>query len=272
MCRFAWGRATPSAALARLRWFRTTSPVSTASASSAMGSSPSRPAPLPCRCRRRTMCCPRWWWKWTATRWRCVGTATGAMACVRCTPSSSWSPCPRSRCCAFPGSGGAVVQDVPVADGLMLILYGSGSIRVAGAQAPTVVADVQGSGQITLDDLQASRLVSRIDGSGRVTAAGTAGDLNVDIGGSGLHRSTALRTTGAAEVEIAGSGQALVWVGAATRCADQWQRHGDVSWRSGGERGGVALASRCAARAADGEPCPNESGDAPTSPSTCRRN
>ncbi len=110
------------------------------------------------------------------------------------------------------GSGGAVVQDVPVADGLMLILYGSGSIRVAGAQAPTVVADVQGSGQITLDDLQASRLVSRINGSGRVTAAGTAGDLNVDIGGSGLHRSTALRTTGAAEVEIAGSGQALVWV------------------------------------------------------------
>lgn len=110
------------------------------------------------------------------------------------------------------GSGRAAVQDVPVADGLMLIVYGSGEIRVASAQAPTVVADVEGSGQVTLDDVSASRLVSRIDGSGRVTATGTAGDLNVDIGGSGLHRSMGLRTTGAAKVEIAGSGQALVWV------------------------------------------------------------
>ena len=75
-----------------------------------------------------------------------------------------------------------------------------------------MVADVEGSGQVTLDDVSASRLVSRIDGSGRVTATGTAGDLNVDIGGSGLHRSMGLRTTGAADIEIAGSGQALVWV------------------------------------------------------------
>lgn len=126
------------------------------------------------------------------------------------------------------GSGNAAVQDVPAEDGLMLTVYGSGTIRVAAAQAPTVVANVQGSGGISLDELTASRFVSRIDGSGRVTATGAAGDVTVNIGGSGLHRSTGLRAA-AAEVEIAGSGQALLW--AERRLDVQINGDGSVTYR-----------------------------------------
>ena len=126
------------------------------------------------------------------------------------------------------GSGHAVVQAVPAEDGLMLTVYGSGTIRMAAARAPTVVANVQGSGGISFDELTASRFVSRIDGSGRVAATGTVGDVTVNIGGSGLHRSTGLRA-GAAEVEIAGSGQALLW--AEQRLDVQINGSGTVTYR-----------------------------------------
>ncbi|MFW2850680.1 GIN domain-containing protein [Sphingomonas sp. TX0543] len=82
---------------------------------------------------------------------------------------------------------------------------GSGSIAVDRVSGPRFDAAVGGSGSLTLGNVAVERLTGSIGGSGSIAAAGNAGEIKVNIGGSGRFAGDRLRAR-AASVSIAGSG------------------------------------------------------------------
>ncbi|MFT3976649.1 MAG: DUF2807 domain-containing protein [Sphingomonas bacterium] len=84
-------------------------------------------------------------------------------------------------------------------------LGGSGNMSVDRVSGPQFDASVGGSGALTLGNVAVERLGGSIGGSGSIAAAGQAGALKVNIGGSGRFAGERLRARGA-EISIAGSG------------------------------------------------------------------
>ncbi len=84
-------------------------------------------------------------------------------------------------------------------------LAGSGDIAANATAADRFEGDVAGSGTMRLTNFRAAKAGFNIAGSGDVEAAGTAGDVDIAIAGSGEIDASTLTATNI-EVSVAGSG------------------------------------------------------------------
>lgn len=82
---------------------------------------------------------------------------------------------------------------------------GSGGINVDRVSGRRFDAAIGGSGSLTLGNVAVERLTGSIGGSGSILAAGSTGELRVNLGGSGRFAGERLRAR-SANVSISGSG------------------------------------------------------------------
>ena len=82
-------------------------------------------------------------------------------------------------------------------------ISGSGNLHARAIRAPHFSASVPGSGTIRLDDLRAAKTSLAIAGSGDIIAAGTLGQLQVSLAGSGDIDTRAARAS-TLDVNLAG--------------------------------------------------------------------
>lgn len=108
-----------------------------------------------------------------------------------------------------------------------LEISGSGKMTVPSLRSQELRLRLPGSGAIRLDRLTADRLQTRISGSGDVRAAGTVGDQEVSISGSGDFDGRDLESR-SAEISISGSGESTVW--ARERLSARISGSGDVDY------------------------------------------
>ena len=64
-------------------------------------------------------------------------------------------------------------------------ISGSGDVAVARIARPDFAASVSGSGDLVLSDLRVAGARFRLAGSGSIAATGTAGEVRIEVGGSG---------------------------------------------------------------------------------------
>ena len=89
-------------------------------------------------------------------------------------------------------------------------ISGSGDVKAARLQSPTLEARISGSGDIRIVALDADSLSVAISGSGDFFAGGRANTAHVSIAGSGDVRAGTLAAK-KVTISIAGSGEAKVW-------------------------------------------------------------
>lgn len=108
------------------------------------------------------------------------------------------------------GSAVATIRGVPFGDEATLATSGAASIDAAPVDCARLVAEVDGAGEILVSGIAAETFRGIVGGLGRITAMGSADEVEVDVGGSGLYRGSDLRAS-STRVEVSGVGQAFVW-------------------------------------------------------------
>lgn len=90
-------------------------------------------------------------------------------------------------------------------------LAGSGNVRIDRIEGGDFEGNIAGSGELFIADMQVQDAEFSIVGQGNITAAGTAEDTTVNIGGSGEIQASALRSK-EASIRIGGSGDVAMAV------------------------------------------------------------
>ena len=108
------------------------------------------------------------------------------------------------------GSAAATVRGVEFGVEAQLASFGAASIEAAPVVCGRLVAEVDGAGEISVGGVAAATFRGVVGGSGRITAMGTADEVAVEVGGSGLYRGSDLRGA-STRVDVSGVGQAFVW-------------------------------------------------------------
>ena len=108
------------------------------------------------------------------------------------------------------GSGRVAIRGVEFGTETTFAASGAGSIDAVAVACRGLVAEVDGAGEIFVTGINASTFRGVVGGSGRITAQGSAEEVDVAVGGSGLYRGSDLRGS-STRVEVGGVGQAFVW-------------------------------------------------------------
>ncbi|WEK45505.1 MAG: DUF2807 domain-containing protein [Candidatus Andeanibacterium colombiense] len=148
----------------------------------------------------------------------------------------------------FFGGNFALFDDVTVHISLpdlkQIELAGSGDVQIDRIEGKSFAASISGSGSMAIEMLKVEYANLNITGSGDLTAAGTAGETQIDVAGSGevdageLHSTTATIAVGRsgnvslfvdreAEVSVTGSGDVNISGGG--HCSVTQTGSGDVS-------------------------------------------
>jgi hypothetical protein len=106
-------------------------------------------------------------------------------------------------------SGATFYVTTPRLDAISLA--GSGSVRIDKVEGGSFTGSIAGPGELAIATLDVDEVDFRIGGSGNVSAAGTAREALVSIGGSGAVRAGGLLSQ-TASVSIGGSGDVALTV------------------------------------------------------------
>jgi len=87
----------------------------------------------------------------------------------------------------------------------------AGSVTVEGLQTDSLSISISGAGEVHLSGLEVNFLNVELSGAGNIDAAGTAGNLQLEVSGAGKFEGGELATQ-TAQTNISGMGTTTVWV------------------------------------------------------------